>query len=276
MLTAERFEGLLRQLPDAPYDVHAGPDRTYTFHIRHRLRQTLQALEPFLQGRSEVDALDLGSFPGSFLRVAPRLWPETRFHFQAAGLAQNEAFLEDLQRTGIPFHHVDLDPKVTVPGRPATGAPPARLPLEGPCFDLFVATEVLEHLLDPLLLLREARRTARPDALLLVTTPNLATLYRRLRFLVRGRSPNVPIGEGIMLHLHDWRPHIREFTMEELAEMLSRTGWKPVLQRHYFAEPPSGRTPRRQVVDALLHAVARMVPSTATDLLIVARAVPLS
>jgi len=264
---------VLRELPEVPYDVHPGVDRTYTFHIRRRMFRTLGALEPYLHGRTETDVLDLGAFPGSFLRVIPRLWPDIRFRLQAAGLMQNGEFLDDLERAGIPFHQVDLDPKLTDPNR-STGRPtPSRLPVEGPTFDLFVATEVLEHLLDPLHLLREARRTARPGALIVITTPNLATLYRRIQFLLRGRSPAVPIGEGVMLDLHDWLPHIREFTMEELAELLSRTGWEPILQEHYFAEAPRRNSLRRRATDAVLHASARFLPSGATDLLVVARAV---
>lgn len=61
------------------------------------------------------------------------------------------------------------------------------LPLFGDrTFDYLVCTEGLEHLEHPALLLREFARVLRPLGTLLITTPNIASLRSRLKFLLFG------------------------------------------------------------------------------------------
>lgn len=268
MLPQADFYRVLAELPKVPYDVHPEPDGSYTYHIRQRMHFTLSCLAPVVEARRAWSVLDLGAFPGSFLRALPATWPGHDFRFEAAGLAENAEFLADLHRLGIPWHRVNLDPAFA-----DARALPTRLPIEEPRFDLIVATEIVEHLLEPTHLLREARRLALPDALLVVTTPNLATLYRRLAFLVRGQSPNVPISQGLMEYRGDWRPHVREFTASELREILARSGWRVTEVHPYNAgtDRAAAAGLRRRLVDKAWEIGSRVWPDTATDLLLLAR-----
>jgi 2-polyprenyl-3-methyl-5-hydroxy-6-metoxy-1,4-benzoquinol methylase len=56
-------------------------------------------------------------------------------------------------------------------------------------FDVVWMGDVLEHVFDPINLLREARRVLRPTGRLLVSTPNDLALPSRYDIGVRGRSP---------------------------------------------------------------------------------------
>jgi SAM-dependent methyltransferase len=84
-----------------------------------------------------------------------------------------------------------------------------------------LAGEIIEHLFDPGRLLRECHRVLRPGGILVVTTPNLAGLQDRLRFLA-GRAPRQvnPFHEYLYLH-------IRPFTHHLLADGMRRAGLEP-------------------------------------------------
>ena len=53
-------------------------------------------------------------------------------------------------------------------------------------FDLVVAVEVVEHLLNPFQLFIEARRVLKPGGVLLVTIPDVTNLRSRFKFLLKG------------------------------------------------------------------------------------------
>ncbi|MEQ1756793.1 MAG: class I SAM-dependent methyltransferase [Vicinamibacterales bacterium] len=81
-----------------------------------------------------------------------------------------------------------------------------------PTFDLIIANHVLEHLPDPLGVLRELGAAARPSAHLLVGVPRLDTLprHRDYKYVINGRT------------------HITAYTWDSLRELLGRAGWVPV------------------------------------------------
>lgn len=91
-------------------------------------------------------------------------------------------------------------------------------------FDYTVCSEVLEHLrYSPFNMLREVHRTLRKRGRLILTTPNLVTLARRIHFLFGKQTIYEPF--------HDWYPprtlqHAREFTMEELKQLLTEHGFE--------------------------------------------------
>jgi 2-polyprenyl-3-methyl-5-hydroxy-6-metoxy-1,4-benzoquinol methylase len=61
-----------------------------------------------------------------------------------------------------------------------------RFPFEDGAFDAVVALEIIEHLENPNLFLRELRRLVHPSDPVIVSTPNILCLRSRLRFLFRG------------------------------------------------------------------------------------------
>lgn len=96
--------------------------------------------------------------------------------------------------------------------------------LQGGQFDLAIVAETLEHVFDPVDVLKNVWRVLRPDGQLIITTPNFLTWTNRIRFLFgQFRYTN----QG-MLDLG----HIRFFTHCYLKEVLMAAGFKLVKENH--------------------------------------------
>ncbi|MFC4150156.1 class I SAM-dependent methyltransferase [Micromonospora mangrovi] len=136
------------------------------------------------------------------------------------------------------------------------------LPFRAGSFAGLVTGELIEHVYDPVALLRECHRVLAPDGLLVLTTPNLATVQDRLAFLA-GRAPR----QVDPLHPYLWL-HIRPFTASLLRRVLWRAGFVPLAIRsnHVGWRLPSGRW----VTSRLL---ARLAPGLGGSLICAARRV---
>jgi SAM-dependent methyltransferase len=135
------------------------------------------------------------------------------------------------------------------------------LPFVDASFDAVLAGEVIEHIFDPVAFLREIRRVTRVGGVLVITTPNLATLQDRLWFLF-GKSPrNVD-----PVHPYLWL-HIRPFTASKLMEVLKATGFDGMQLRANEVSILKGSS---RLVLPLLH---RLLPSIGNSLIVKAHAV---
>jgi len=86
-------------------------------------------------------------------------------------------------------------------------------------FDLILTTEVIEHIFDTDNFLANIKRLLKPGGELVVSTPNAASLGRRLLLLL-GRSPNLEITSRI-----EDSGHIRYFTMSSMKQLLREHGF---------------------------------------------------
>jgi 2-polyprenyl-3-methyl-5-hydroxy-6-metoxy-1,4-benzoquinol methylase len=92
--------------------------------------------------------------------------------------------------------------------------------LGGEPFDVIVAADVLEHLVDPWRALRTLRSWAAPGGILAVSVPNMR-FYRLVGNLVmRGEF------EYELFGVRDWT-HLRWFTRRSLSRMLTASTWEP-------------------------------------------------
>lgn len=90
-------------------------------------------------------------------------------------------------------------------------------------FDVIVALEVLEHLLDPEEALAVLVNKLAPGGTLLMSVPNAFSLVNRLRML-RGRLPASGVG-GSGVRGHTYRaPHIRFFDLASLLSLIKGSG----------------------------------------------------
>lgn len=88
-------------------------------------------------------------------------------------------------------------------------------------FDIVVAGEIIEHIFDTDFFLEEIRRVLKPGGHLIISTPNIASLGRRLLLFfginpIIELSPNEPDSSG----------HIRYFTHKTLKKILEKHGFK--------------------------------------------------
>jgi SAM-dependent methyltransferase len=147
------------------------------------------------------------------------------------GLEGSDEFVDDLRRYDIEFRKVNLDPIILVDD-PGVRGLPARIPYDDGSFDFVFCTEAIEHLLDPLVCLREIFRVLAPRGCFLVTTPNLARAANRLKLMLWGASVSFPLSQSIMYNKGNWRPHLREYTLAELRELFRDVGFSPLRDRY--------------------------------------------
>jgi SAM-dependent methyltransferase len=105
----------------------------------------------------------------------------------------------------------------------------AALPFPDRSFDLIVCKDILEHLLEPLLVLREAMRLLRDDGTIIISVPNHFYWPMRLRLLF-GKGiiwRGVVTDHGAANHEWDYM-HIRFFTYKGFRKFLDAAGLEPV------------------------------------------------
>lgn len=90
--------------------------------------------------------------------------------------------------------------------------------------DVIISEATIEHLKDPKKFLERCHSLLSKDGYLLITTPNAATLIKRLRFLF-GKSPNWPITE-FFKDGENFTGHWREYTLSELVYMCETSGFE--------------------------------------------------
>jgi 2-polyprenyl-3-methyl-5-hydroxy-6-metoxy-1,4-benzoquinol methylase len=83
-------------------------------------------------------------------------------------------------------------------------------------FDVIVAGEIIEHVFDTDLFLQKIRRLLKDDGLLIITTPNVASLPRRI-LLMFGINPVIEY----RVQVNVTAGHIRYFTFSNMFQLLA-------------------------------------------------------
>lgn len=121
-------------------------------------------------------------------------------------------------------------------------------------YDMVLAADVLEHLVQPEYVLSRLKTQLRQDGLLIVSLPNVANLYVRLNLLL-GRFPTHSKGLLDETHLH-------HYTLDTMRRLLARTGWA-IESSAVTAIPmvivfPFLRRPGWRVLVAAFHGLTRL------------------
>jgi len=135
------------------------------------------------------------------------------------------------------------------------------LAFEPESFDVFVLSNILEHLRDPVATLRRLVPLLRPTGRILVDLPNVAHWDVRLR-LLRGRWDYEDAG------ILD-RTHLRFYTRKTAREMLRETGFE-ILDEDIIPDVPLFRYKQRWA--HVNYRIARLRPDLlSTEMLFVVR-----
>lgn len=114
-------------------------------------------------------------------------------------------------------------------------------------FDVILMTEVLEHLLDPIPVLRRIKRNLKKEGLLYISTPNCAYWYNRFQLLL-GRIPN--FGEKKI------RPyninHKTFFDIDTLKKTVEYAGLKILKIKFYLGFSPKRGKPIKIIANNLM------------------------
>lgn len=136
------------------------------------------------------------------------------------------------------------------------------LPFQSSCCDVVIAAEVIEHVLDTDFFVEETRRVLRPWGTLILTTPNAASLGRRM-YLFLGKNPHF---EASFSWPRTPAPagHIRFFTKDLLLSFLQYHGFRI----QFFGSNAVNFTSSGSVYSRLL---ATIWPSLGASLIVAAR-----
>jgi SAM-dependent methyltransferase len=170
--------------------------------------------------------LDVGCGNGLFLAELDRAGSLSARGWQIHGVDVSEAVVAEAAKRPYDFKRANLEEGI---------------PYADGSFDIVTAGEVIEHVYDPDLLLREAHRVLRPGGSLLLTTPNLQAWYNRALF-VAGIQPlfyetstkSTEIGAGPILKFKRGSlpvGHLRVFNRRALLDLLHSEGFRPVAVR---------------------------------------------
>ena len=191
-------------------DFESDAGRAYFAMHSHRILKTLSLVPPN-GGR----ALELGSYLYSAAvldRVLGYRDVHTAYYHSTLGRDQ-----KSLRIQGQPDFVCDVD---------LFDAEQHVFPYSDACFDLVLCCEIVEHLIrDPMHLLFECHRILVDGGLLVLTTPNAASLTSVGLALHGRKNPQVFSSYPAAGNSGD-TPHVREYTAGELSEAVKSAGFE--------------------------------------------------
>lgn len=111
-----------------------------------------------------------------------------------------------------------------------------RLPFKDETFDAVLLIEVIEHVFDPISLLKDICRIMKPKGTLICTTPNAGVVLNRLYFLFKGEFKDFTARENVLNEGFPFTEHIRPFSPRCLRKLLSECGFAIQSMDHWFPE----------------------------------------
>lgn len=166
-----------------------------------------QRFFPFFREHTEnnhVKVLDVGAGHGAFSK---KLY-ELGYDVSACDLSPEIFYFDKIECTKI-----DL----TEP-----------LPYEDNIFDVIVALEVMEHILDHEVFFREAQRILKPGGQLFISTPNILSLKSRVRFLFSGFFYSF---KPLDLQKSDGMQHVASLTLDQYNYIGVRNGFETAVTK---------------------------------------------
>jgi SAM-dependent methyltransferase len=238
-LTRRHLFDLLRAYEPSSYETFGPDDARFAIPMHHamkcrdRLHVALKSGLRRLPSEKQT-IVDFGPFPGSLLRLLRSLDYTKSARLFGAGLMASEDFVRGMQKDAqADIMTVNLDP---AGGHFHSKGYPDKVPLPDNSVQLVFALEIIEHLTSPFHLLSEAFRLLGSGGHVVLTTPNVTRIGNIFKLLI-GRTINDRLAPpGYHDSDDEWRPHVREYAMQELDDMLRKTGFHIVETRFFLGE----------------------------------------
>ena len=274
-ISRSRFKQLVRDYEPLPFEVIPSSDH-HRFRVRRhhvlknceRLLVALRTAARYLPS-GPLTVADLGTYPGSLLRLIHRLLPPETCRLVGIGLITSADFRQAMaEDCGAEIITVNLDPKND---QFKSKGYLTRIPLDDGSVEFAFALEVIEHMVSPTHLIAEAFRILAPGGYLLATTPNVTRIGNVFKLLV-GRSNFDRLTPLDYENPEDeWRPHFREYTLAEICDCFRQAGLQVVEAGHFVDEDTSyKRTIAQRSID-LAKSPFYLVPHLRGGLLVVGK-----
>ena len=192
----------------------------------------------FLPQKSFDKVLDIGGYDGVFAGLLLKKHPEST------------VYVTDIE---IPNINHQNDSKIIF--KKCSDLNIGKLPFKNEFFDVVTCLEVIEHLHNPDNLIKEIYRVLKPGGVLILSTPNLASLTNRLLLLLGYFPISISISlkseitgkrdiltsknKDIQQAMFDY--HIRAYTFSALKVLLELHGYKITRKRYihgYYNKNP--------------------------------------
>ena len=203
-------EALINLSKKIPYD-----EKNYFEEHSHRFQMTVELVLSILKKQGNCKILDVSTYRGH-IPILLKMVSDHEIHANE----HSEFGKEKLQKDGITLKKWEISTM--------------KAPYESNRFDLVLFNETLEHLIFlPHPVLIEIKRILKTGGFIVLTTPNILALFRRIKFLF-GYSPLEPISiehDGGKL-----QGHVRIYTMHELKKLFGETNLNYV--KSFYYQPP--------------------------------------
>jgi SAM-dependent methyltransferase len=135
------------------------------------------------------------------------------------------------------------------------------LPWKDNFFDFIFCCDVLEHLIpsDIPIVVSELKRTLKKGGHLIIVTPNIASLLKRIN-LLRGKNP---IEFDLRLHEGATYGHIREYSLLEMSEIARMAGFENKKNRYFMIDS------KRSVFTRIEDFFSKIIPSLSNTIEII-------
>lgn len=230
-----------------------GYERTFFLDNEHRYTKMHRLLRDALGDLRGKRVLDLGCCRGQLL---------ARFEdSEVEGLEIDEEEIALAEKRGIPLRRGHIN---SFDGTRMV----ARLPFDDAAYDIVLAGEIIEHIVDTEGFLREILRLLRPGGAAIVSTPNVLWWKYRLAMLA-GRYPDVLESR---LRYGDDFGHVRAFSPDVLRSLMEEVGFRDVRVVGKRLGPIASLSKTPAPVARALDRLADRLPKLADDVIALGRA----
>jgi len=189
----------------------------------HRVRflTIINIIEDYCQNVDSFRVADIGCYPGVFGTILKHQFKN--IVLDGVGLGLSDEFKNKTKDIYEAFCEAELDP--LYPQRYREDVPPNKISVPDSTYDLLIASEIFEHLYNPLHFVKEMSRILKKDGIMILSTPNICYIGNIFRLLA-GKSIYEELKTSHIFMDNDWRPHMRVYDRNEIRTLMEYGAFK--------------------------------------------------